>query len=62
MPAWVLAYRYRNTPYRAVVHGQRALVLGKAPYSRAKLALLVLGGIALLAIILAIVASVVGRR
>ena len=23
-PAWVLAYRYRGTPYRAIVHGQRA--------------------------------------
>ena len=38
-----------------------AVVLGKAPYSRAKIALLVLGGVALLAIILAIVAYVVAR-
>ncbi len=62
LPAWVLAYRYRDTPYRAVVHGQRgAVVLGKAPYSRAKIALLVLGGLALLAAILAIVGFFAGR-
>jgi hypothetical protein len=59
LPAWVLAYKYRDRRYRAVVHGQRgAMVLGKAPYSRGKIALLVLGAIALALIIAAIVAGV----
>jgi hypothetical protein len=59
LPAWVLAYRYRGQPYRAVVHGQDVrYVLGKAPYSRAKIAALVAGGVALLAIIALVVAHV----
>jgi hypothetical protein len=38
-PAYVLAYRYRDTVYRAVVHGQDATrVLGKAPWSIARIA------------------------
>ena len=32
LPAWVLAYRYRGHPYRAIVHGQRPeIVFGRAP-------------------------------
>jgi hypothetical protein len=32
LPAWILAYRYRGHPYRAIVHGQRAeVVFGRAP-------------------------------
>ena len=32
LPAWVLAYRYRGSPYRAIVHGQRAeIVFGTSP-------------------------------
>jgi len=34
LPAYVLAYRYRDRPYRVVVHGQDAgVVLGEAPIS-----------------------------
>ncbi|MCA9661288.1 MAG: zinc ribbon domain-containing protein, partial [Myxococcales bacterium] len=51
-PAYVLAYRYRGKLYRAVVNGQNAgVVTGKAPYSLAKILLVSLGGIALIAII-----------
>ena len=33
-PAWVMAYRYRGKPYRAVICGQDAsIVIGSAPYS-----------------------------
>jgi hypothetical protein len=39
MPAYVLAYRYGDKSYRAVVHGQDVrYVLGKAPLSIAKIA------------------------
>ena len=56
LPAWVLAYRYRGTAYRAIVHGQRPeVVLGAAPIDWGKVGRLV----ALLAAIAAIVAWVV---
>jgi hypothetical protein len=52
LPAWVLAYRYRGSLYRGVVHGQQdACVLGKAPYSLAKLAALALAALALIALV-----------
>jgi hypothetical protein len=42
LPAWVLAYRYKGSLYRSVVHGQdSSLVLGEAPVSWAKILLLV---------------------
>lgn len=51
LPAYVLAYRYRDRVYRAIVHGQDArVVLGTAPYSIAKILLViaaVLGGLGL---------------
>ncbi len=57
-PAYVLAYRYRNNLYRAVINGQDAsCVTGKAPYSVWKILFLILGGIALLAVIAALVTS-----
>jgi hypothetical protein len=57
LPAWVLVYRYRGEPHRAVVHGQQAgCVVGRAPYSFWKIAGLVAGGLALIAAIVALVA------
>jgi hypothetical protein len=54
LPAWVLAYRYRGAPYRAIVHGQRPeVVFGSSPKDWVKIAavaaaaLAVLGAIAL---------------
>jgi len=39
LPAWVLSYRYRGAPYRAVVHGQREhIVFGKSPIDWSKVA------------------------
>lgn len=60
LPAWVLAYRYRGSPYRAIVHGQRPeLVFGTAPTDWVKVMLLVL---AIAAAIAAIVAAVIVLR
>ena len=42
MPVYVLAYRYQNKSYRAVVHGQDVrFVMGKAPLSIKKIAMLI---------------------
>jgi len=57
LPAWVMAYRYRDTPYRAIVHGQRGeVVFGSSPKDWVKIAMVVLGSLALLAIIAALIA------
>lgn len=54
LPAWVLAYRYRDTPYRAIVHGQRGeVVFGSSPKDWVKIMTVV---IAVLAIVAAIAA------
>ncbi len=52
-PVYVLAYRYRDRLYRALVHGQDAsCAFGKAPYSVAKIALVALAALAVLAVVL----------
>jgi hypothetical protein len=39
LPAWVLAYRFRGAPYRAIVHGQRhTVVVGTSPIDWNKVA------------------------
>ncbi|MBL4686015.1 MAG: zinc ribbon domain-containing protein [Nannocystaceae bacterium] len=51
-PAYVLAYRYRDKLYRAIVHGQDATcVVGKAPISWARVAAVALAVIALIAVV-----------
>lgn len=61
LPAWVLAYRYRGTPYRAIVHGQRAdIVFGSSPKDWRKI-LLVVGGIVALFALAAILGIVLAR-
>ena len=51
LPAYVLAYRYRNSLYRAIISGQRAYVaFGTAPYSVVKIAAVAVGIASLLAI------------
>ncbi len=55
-PAWVLAYRYRDVAYRAIVHGQRPeVVFGSSPKDWKKIALVMFGVAAVLAVIAAIV-------
>jgi hypothetical protein len=57
MPAWVMSYRYRGHPYRAIVHGQRPeVVLGTSPTDWAKVTAVVMSAIA---VVLAIVAAIV---
>jgi hypothetical protein len=42
LPAWILAYRFRGQPYRAIVHGQRAeVVFGRSPVDWTKVGWLV---------------------
>lgn len=54
LPAWVLAYRYRDTAYRAIVHGQRAeVVFGDSPKDWRKILAIVLGAVVVAAAIIA---------
>ncbi len=56
LPAWVLAYRYRGRPYRAIVHGQRPeVVFGTSPTDWAKVARLVLAIVVAVAAIAALI-------
>ncbi len=56
LPAWVLAYRFRGRAYRAIVHGQRPeVVFGGSPVDWAKVAMVVAGALAAIAVIGAIV-------
>ena len=51
----MLVYRYRGSPYRAIVHGQRAeVVFGSSPTDWIKIAKLVGGILAICAIVAAI--------
>jgi len=57
LPAWVLAYRYRDTPYRAIVHGHRGeVVFGSSPKDWVKITILVLAIAAVVAIVAAVIA------
>jgi len=52
LPAWVLAYRYRGAPYRAIVHGQRPeIVFGSSPKDWVKIAAVTLAIVAVIAAI-----------
>ncbi|MEO8549280.1 MAG: zinc ribbon domain-containing protein [Kofleriaceae bacterium] len=56
LPAWVLAYRYRGSPYRAIINGQRSdQVFGTSPTDWVKVMLLVAGGIAIVAAVVALI-------
>jgi len=41
LPVWIGAYRYRNTPYRILIHGQTGHLVGDAPISIYKVVLAV---------------------
>ncbi|AGP36802.1 zinc ribbon domain-containing protein [Sorangium cellulosum] len=57
LPSYVLAYRYEGRSYRAVVHGQDAsCVTGTAPIAWGKVVLVVVGALALIAIVVAALA------
>lgn len=42
LPVWLAAYRYRGKSFRFVVNGRTGTVQGERPYSRAKIALVVI--------------------
>ena len=56
LPIWIAAYRYNGKAYRFLVNGQTGEVVGVAPWSVWKIALLV---VAILAVVGGIIAAVV---
>lgn len=63
LPAWILAYRYGNTVYRVVIHGQeKEIVLGQAPWSVFRIAAVVVGGAVALALLITLIALVSRHR
>ncbi len=60
VPVLIGAYRYREHPYRVLVHGQTGHLVGEAPISYTRVAAVVLGGLLLLAVVVAILGGVVG--
>lgn len=57
LPVWIGVYRFRDVPWRVVVHGHTGALVGEAPYDRVKIAAAaVLGLAALTAIGLGLVA------
>jgi len=61
LPAWVLAYRYRDSPYRAIVHGQRPeVVFGGSPTDWRKVFALVGGILLAVAIAAAVILLLTG--
>lgn len=62
LPAYVLAYSYGKKTYRVVVHGQDPrVVIGDAPTSWLKVMLVVLGVVAAIALVIAIMALASAR-
>jgi hypothetical protein len=58
LPVWVLAYRYRGEPYRALVHGQHPdIVFGRSPIDWSKVAWLSAITLAITALVLLLVLS-----
>jgi hypothetical protein len=57
LPTYILAYRYRDKTYRAIVHGQDGRrVIGDAPYSIGKILLVIALGLLAVAAIIAVIA------
>jgi hypothetical protein len=55
LPLWLSSFRYDNTVYRFVVNARTGEAVGERPYSKWKIAMAVLGGIALIAAIVLLV-------
>ncbi len=59
LPAYVLAYRYKNDLYRVVICGQDVrMIVGKAPYSMAKIILVAAAVVGFLLLLLLMVMAV----
>lgn len=48
LPVWISAYRYQNKQYRVMVNAQTGKVSGDRPYSKAKIAIVVVTTLAIL--------------
>lgn len=51
LPVWLAAYKYRGKTYRFVVNGRNGTVQGERPYSSAKIALAVIAGLCVAAVV-----------
>ncbi len=60
LPAWINAYRFREETYRFIVNGQTGRLVGRTPFSLAKLAVVIAAAAALAAAILAVIAVASG--
>jgi hypothetical protein len=57
-PAYVLAYRYDDKLYRAIVHGQNpGIVIGKAPMAWGRIAALIFAALVAVAVIALLIAA-----
>lgn len=54
LPVWILAYRYKGKVNRVLVNGQTGKIAGTAPFSYAKLSVILIAVVAFLALIAAI--------
>lgn len=52
LPVWLSAYRYNNKVYQFLINARTGEVQGERPYSAAKIALAIIGGLVLLGFIL----------
>ncbi len=55
LPVWIMAYHYQEKPYRVLVNGQTREIYGAAPFSNAKLAIVIVAAFAIVLFIIAIV-------
>jgi hypothetical protein len=62
LPSYILAYRYRDKVYRAIVHGQDGrCVFGEAPYSVGKIALVIALSLVAIAALIGILVLLTSR-
>lgn len=52
LPFWILAYRYQDTVYRFLINGQSGKATGSAPTSWLKVTLAIVGGVALVGLLM----------
>jgi hypothetical protein len=57
LPVWLSAYRYNNKVYQFLINARTGEVQGERPYSAAKIALAIIGGLVLLGFILLMFSS-----
>ena len=58
LPVWITAYRYRDRAYRILINARTGEVQGERPWSVGKIVLAVLGGIAVVAVVVMTVIAI----